>query len=184
MASASSPAVQSWHEPTSLWLVPKIEETTLWETLQKHWGGVYWGGPNNQKHQQRRRSDRNTRLAQTLDSCDKAQWILHWRPVNVFCKINSCLKRKRAVCRTFEMTYVRVYCMLNAHLFLQPHFVSNSEEIFNFKTNLFGLIVCVTDDTVPLESYLKHGNLNVTPLVAMVTRLWLTQLHQARYIGK
>jgi hypothetical protein len=29
-----------WAEPTSLWLVPKIEETTLWETLQKHWGGV------------------------------------------------------------------------------------------------------------------------------------------------
>jgi hypothetical protein len=29
-----------WAEPTRLWLVPKIEETTPWETLQKHWGGV------------------------------------------------------------------------------------------------------------------------------------------------
>jgi hypothetical protein len=24
-------------EPTRLWLVPRIEETTPWETLQKHW---------------------------------------------------------------------------------------------------------------------------------------------------
>ena len=55
---------------------------------------------------QRRHPDRNTRLAQTLDRCDKAQWRLHWRPVNVFCKINSCLKRKRTVCRTFEMIHV------------------------------------------------------------------------------
>ena len=29
------------------------------------------------RHQQRRRPDRNTRLAQTLDRCDKAQWRLH-----------------------------------------------------------------------------------------------------------
>ena len=61
---------------------------------------------SNQTHQQRRRPDRNTWLAQTLDHCDKAQWRLHWRPVNVFCKINSFLKRKRTVCRTFEMTHV------------------------------------------------------------------------------
>jgi hypothetical protein len=27
-------------KPTRLWLGPKIEETTPWETLQKHWGGV------------------------------------------------------------------------------------------------------------------------------------------------
>jgi len=32
---------------------------------------------SNQKHQQRRRSDRNTRVAQTLDRCDKAQCGLH-----------------------------------------------------------------------------------------------------------
>jgi len=38
MASASPPAVQSWHEPTSLWLVPRVEGMTPWETLQKHWG--------------------------------------------------------------------------------------------------------------------------------------------------
>jgi hypothetical protein len=37
-----------------------------------------------------------------LDLCDKAQWRLHRRPVNVFCKINSFLKRKHTVCRTFE----------------------------------------------------------------------------------
>jgi hypothetical protein len=37
--------------------------------------------------------DRNTRLSQTLDHCDKAQWRLHWRSVNVFCEINSFLKR-------------------------------------------------------------------------------------------
>jgi hypothetical protein len=37
-----------------------------------------------------------------LDHCDKAQW----RPVNVFCKINSFLKRKYKVCRTSEMTHV------------------------------------------------------------------------------
>jgi hypothetical protein len=29
-----------WAQPSRLWLVPKIEETTPWETLQKHWGGV------------------------------------------------------------------------------------------------------------------------------------------------
>ena len=75
-----------WHEPTSLWLVPKIEESTPWETLQKHWRGVYWGDPSNQTHQQRRRPDRNTRLVQTLDRCDKGQWRLHWRPVNDFVK--------------------------------------------------------------------------------------------------
>jgi hypothetical protein len=54
----------------------------------------------------RRRPDRNTRLSQTLDHCDKARWRLHWRPVKVFCKINSFLKRKNSVCRTFEMTHV------------------------------------------------------------------------------
>jgi len=75
------------------------------------WGGVYWGDPSNHTHQ-RRRPIRNTRLAQTLGRCDKAQWRLHWRHVNVFCKINSFLKRKRTVCRTFEMTHVCMYvCM-------------------------------------------------------------------------
>jgi hypothetical protein len=29
-----------WAQPTRLWLVPKIEETSPWEKLQKHWGGV------------------------------------------------------------------------------------------------------------------------------------------------
>ena len=33
--------------------------------------------PSNQRHKKRRHPDRNTRLAQTLDSCDKAQWRLH-----------------------------------------------------------------------------------------------------------
>jgi hypothetical protein len=41
-----------------------------------------------------------------LDRCDKAKWKLHLRPVNVFCKINSFLKRKHTVCRTSEMTHV------------------------------------------------------------------------------
>jgi hypothetical protein len=37
----SSELVQFWRvEPIRLWLVPKIEETTPCETLQKHWGGV------------------------------------------------------------------------------------------------------------------------------------------------
>jgi hypothetical protein len=49
------------------------------------------------------------RLAQTLDHCAKPQWSLHWRPVNVFCKINSFLKRKHTVCRTSEMTNLCVY---------------------------------------------------------------------------
>jgi hypothetical protein len=31
--------LQIW-EPTRLWIVPKIEEITPYETLQKHWGGV------------------------------------------------------------------------------------------------------------------------------------------------
>jgi len=56
-------AVQFCHDPTSLWLVPKIEEGAPWETLQKHWGCVLWGDASNQTHQQRRRPDRNTRLA-------------------------------------------------------------------------------------------------------------------------
>jgi hypothetical protein len=30
-------------------------------------------------------------------------------PVNVFCKINSFLKRKPTVCRTSEMTHVNVF---------------------------------------------------------------------------
>jgi hypothetical protein len=34
------PAVQSWHEPTRLWLVPKIEETTPWEKFQQHYWSV------------------------------------------------------------------------------------------------------------------------------------------------
>jgi hypothetical protein len=82
------------------------EETAPWETLQKHWGGVQWGDLSNQTHQQRRCPDRNTRYAQTLDRCDKAQWRLHCRPLNVFCKINSFLKSKHTACRTFEMTHV------------------------------------------------------------------------------
>jgi hypothetical protein len=41
-----------------------------------------------------------------LDHYDKAQWRLHRRPVNVFCKITSFLKRKHTVCRTFKMTHV------------------------------------------------------------------------------
>jgi hypothetical protein len=40
--------------------------------------------------------------------CDKAQWRLHWRPVNVFCKINSFLKRKHTECTTSEMTHVHL----------------------------------------------------------------------------
>jgi hypothetical protein len=52
---------------------------------------------------------RNTRHTQTLDRCDKAQWRFLWRPVNVFCKINSFLKRKYTVCRTFEMIHVFSY---------------------------------------------------------------------------
>jgi hypothetical protein len=55
-------------------------------------------------HQQQRHPDRNIRLAQMLDHCDKAQWRLHRKHVNVFCEINSFLKRKLTVCRTFEMT--------------------------------------------------------------------------------
>jgi hypothetical protein len=62
--------------------------------------------PEKSDASKRRRPDRNTKLAQTLDRCYKAQWWLHWRPVNVFCKTNSFLKRKRTVCRTFEMTHV------------------------------------------------------------------------------
>ena len=117
MASASPPAVQSCHEPTSLWLLPKIEDTSPWETLQKLCGDVQWGNPSNQIHQQRRRPDRNTRLAQKLDPCDKAQWRLHWRPVNVFCKINLFLKKKRTVFRTFEMTRVYIYRVFQKELY-------------------------------------------------------------------
>ena len=36
-------------------------------------------------------------LPKRWDCCDKAQQRLHWRPVNVFCKINSFLKRKCSV---------------------------------------------------------------------------------------
>jgi hypothetical protein len=57
---------------------------------------------SNHTHQQRRRPNRNTILSLTLDRCDKAQWRLHWRSVNVFCKINSFLKRKHTVYRIFK----------------------------------------------------------------------------------
>jgi hypothetical protein len=40
-----------------------------------------------------------------------------WRPVNVFCKINSFLKRKHTVCRTSEMTHV---CIAMRHSRLSP----------------------------------------------------------------
>jgi hypothetical protein len=83
-----------WAQPTRLWLVLKIKETTPWETLQKHWGGVWWGDLSNQTHQQRRRPDRNTILAETLDRCDKSKLRLYWKPVNLFCKINLFLKKK------------------------------------------------------------------------------------------
>jgi hypothetical protein len=45
-----------------------------------------------------------------LDRCDKAQWRLHWRPVNVLCKINSFLKWKHTMCKTFEMTHIFCLC--------------------------------------------------------------------------
>jgi hypothetical protein len=87
-----------------------------------------------QTHQQRRRPDRNTRFAQTLDRCDKAQWRLHWRPVNVFCKINSFLSRKYTVCRTFEMTHVfppTYTCVIN-HTFTSSH----STLVYTFRLSL------------------------------------------------
>jgi hypothetical protein len=69
-------------------------------------GGLNPPDLSNQTNQQRRRPDRTTRLAQMLDRCKKSQWRLHWGPINVFCKINSFLKRKHTVCRTSEMTHV------------------------------------------------------------------------------
>jgi len=42
-------------------------------------------------------------LPQRWTAVIKAQWRLHWRTVNVFCEINSFLKRKRKLCRSFEM---------------------------------------------------------------------------------
>ena len=66
-----------------------------------------------------------------------------------------------------------IYFMLNAHLFLPPHFFSYKEEIFKLKTNFFGLILYVIE-TLSLWN----------PILNTVTKLWLTQLHQARCIGK
>jgi hypothetical protein len=104
-----------WAEPTILWLgtsrgnksctilgtsqslVGSVHQTL---TFSQNWRNHSVGNLSNQTHQQRRPPDRNTRLAQTLDRCNKAQWRLHWRLVNVFCKINSFLKRKHTVCRT------------------------------------------------------------------------------------
>jgi hypothetical protein len=71
---------------------------------------------SNPTYQQRRRPDRNTRLAQTLNRCDKAQWRLRWRYVNIFCKINSILKRKHTVCRTFEMTHVWMRLLVSRYV--------------------------------------------------------------------
>ena len=58
-------------------------------------------------------------FAQTLDRYDKAQWRLQLRPVNVFCKINSFLKRKRTVCRIFEMTHVHFVCKIHSFCVLK-----------------------------------------------------------------
>jgi len=55
-------------------------------------------------------------IAQTLDRCDKAQCRLHWRTVNVFCKINPFLQRKRSVRRTFEIIHVFYACWLANHI--------------------------------------------------------------------
>jgi hypothetical protein len=48
-------------------------------------------------------------LPKCWDRCDNAQWRLHWRPVKVFCKINSFLKTKHTVCRTSEMAHLDEY---------------------------------------------------------------------------
>jgi hypothetical protein len=101
--------------PPDFDLLPKLKKPFLGKSFRSI-EEVSWGDLSNQTHQQRGRSDKNTRLAQTLDRCDKAQWRLHWRPVNVFCKINACLKRKHTVCRTSEMTYVYWQWFLGAHL--------------------------------------------------------------------
>jgi hypothetical protein len=37
--SGSPPAVQSWHEPTRIWLVPKIEETYVGQLFTKYFRG-------------------------------------------------------------------------------------------------------------------------------------------------
>jgi hypothetical protein len=59
------------------------------------------------------------RFAQTLGRCDKPQWRLHWRPVNVFCKIISFLKRKYTLCRTFEMTHVDMHFGMESEINLR-----------------------------------------------------------------
>jgi len=105
MASSSPPAVQSWHEPTSLWLVPKLKKPFRGKRFRSTEKVSNEVTRVIKTHQKWRRPDRNTRLAQTLDRCNRAQQRLHWRPVNVFCKINSFLKRKRTVCRTSEMAH-------------------------------------------------------------------------------
>ena len=81
------------------------------------------GDPSNQTHQKWRRPDRNTRIAQTLDGRNKAQWRLHWRPVNVFCKINSFLKRKHTVCRASEMTHIRTYVSTYIHIYIHTYII-------------------------------------------------------------
>ena len=69
-----------------------------------------------------------------MDRCDKAQWRLHWRPVNVFCKINSFLKRKCTVCRTFEMTHVFHCCRLWISAWtLTGHTVAKLVEALRYK---------------------------------------------------
>jgi hypothetical protein len=98
-------------------------------------------------HQQRRRPDRNTRLAQTLDHCDKAQWRLHWRPVNVFCKINSFLKRKHTVCRTSEMTHV-YSAEKRQKIGLYKH------NMLSFHQHLLWLCLTLHTEEMPLQ-YLK-----------------------------
>jgi hypothetical protein len=95
--------------PPDFDLFPKLKKPLRGKRFRSIEDVSKWGDLSNQTHQQRRRPDRNTRLSETLDHCDKAQWRLHWRPVNVVCTINSFLKRKHTVCRTFEMTHVDLH---------------------------------------------------------------------------
>jgi transposase len=56
---------------------PKLKKSLCGKRFRNFEGVFNEATPSNQTHQRRRRPDRNTRLSQTLDGCDKAQWRLH-----------------------------------------------------------------------------------------------------------
>jgi hypothetical protein len=105
----------------------------------------------------------------------------YWRPVNVFCKINSFLKRKHTVCRTFEMTHVHLRWYLADFLLewqmFQTKFVAKMKTNFMLN-NLFSRKLCPLWENV--GKYVTARQATESIIRHMCTACWITK---AMYIN-